>query len=273
MGLIIRVSGVDWSGKGFPLAKGFVAQDALRGAFDFRPRANRLSEVTGKGFVAVAYRNKLDNTALVADPTVLQDTANGLGLIVRNGALDFKIPNLAIPIGGNVRFTMMIVGGYSGIPFDTGQPANNATICNLADMGNGVTPADVPPVLQQYLVDGSLGARIRANAASNIGAPAGVGQKTCFFVTYDGVKFSYRNMTTGSVVDKTPAELGIVASTLTPAARTPNLIAGNYFVGTTAIIGHYPELYQVAQWNRVLTLAEMKDQYGASKAVFSSVGI
>lgn len=273
MGLIIRVDGVDWSGKGFPLAKGFVAPESLRGAFDLRPRTGRLKDVSGNGFVAVPYRNKLDNTVLLEDPTVLQDTANGLGLIVRNGALDFKIPNLALPIGGTVHFTTMIVGGYSGIPFDTGQPANNAIIANLADMGNGASAGDVPPVLQQYRVDTSLGARIRANAASNIGSPAALGQKSCFFLTFDGTKFTYRNMTTGSLVEKTPADLGIVASVLTPAAITPTMVAGNYVKGTTAIIGLYPELYQVAQWNKVLSLTEMQDQYSASKAVFSAVGI
>lgn len=273
MGLIIRVSGVDWSGKGFPLAKGFVAPANLIGAFDLRPRANRLADVSGNGLVAVPLRNRLDNTALTEDPTVLQETGNGLGVIVRNGALDFKIPNRALPIGGNVRFTTMIVGGYSGLPFDTGQPANNATISNLADMGNGVGAGDVPPVIQQYRVDTSLGARIRTSAASNIGAPAALGQKTCFFLTFDGNKFSYRNMTNGALVEKTAAELGIVASILPPAARTPTLVSGNYFVGATAIIGLYPELYQVAQWDKVLTLQEMQDQYAASKSVFGAVGI
>lgn len=273
MGLNIQVPGVDWSGKGFPLARAFVAESDLIAAFDFRPRTNRLSEVFGKPFTAVPLRNALNNTALTVDATVLENTGNGLGIIVRNGALDMKVPNRTLPIGGSVRFTMMIVGGYSGIPFDTGQPASNASICNLSDMGNGVSNGDVPPALQQNVPDTTLGARLRSNTSSNIGAAAAVGQKSCFFVTFDGTKFIYRNMTTGSLVEKTATELGIVASSLPPSGRAPTLVAGNYFVGTTAIIGLYPELYQVAQWSRVLTLAEMQTQYGSSKAIFSAAGV
>lgn len=274
MGLIIRVAGVDWSGRGLPLAKGFVVPESLLGAFDFRPRTNRFTDLSGKGYIAVPYRNKLDNTALVADQAVLQDTSNGLGVIVRNGSLDFKIPNRVLPIGGAVRFTTMIVGGYSGLPFDEGQPVNNATICNLADMGNGVTSGFVPPVIQQYTADTTLGARVRGTQASNIGAPAPLGQKSCLFVSFDGDKFTYRNMTTGSVVVKTAEELGLAAGTsLTPSIRCPTLVAGNYYVGATAVIGLYPELYQVAQWDKVLTESEMQDQYASSKVLFAAVGI
>lgn len=273
MGLIVRVKGVDWSGKGFPLINGFVSAGNLRGAYDFRPRDNRLHDVSVHGLVAIPYRNSLNNTALFQDPTVLQDTDNGLGVIVRNGALDFKIPNLTLPIGGSVRFTTMVVGGYSGLPFDAGQPASNASLCNLADMGNGVGATDVPPVIQQNSPDTTLGARIRSAAASNIGAPAPLGQKSCLFLSFDGNKFTYRNMTTGAVVEKTAAELGIVASSLIPSFRCPTLVAGNYYVGATAIIGLYPELYQVAQWDKVLTLAEMESQYQSSKLLFTEVGI
>lgn len=274
MGLIVRVKGVDWSGKGFPLISGFVSVDNLLGAYDFRPRANRLQDVSGRGLSAVPYRNLLNNTPLVQDSTVLQDTANGLGLIVRNGALDFKIPNRTLPIGGSVRFTTMVVGGYSGIPFDTGQPASNATICSLADMGNGVSSADFPPVIQQFATDTTLGGRLRGvNSSSNIGAVAPLGIKSCLFLTFDGTKFTYRNMTTGQVVEKTAAELGVTAGSLVPSSRAPTLVSGNYFVGNSALIGLYPELYQVAQWDKVLTIAEMDSQYQSSKLLFSDVGI
>lgn len=273
MGLIIRVSGVDWSGKGYPLAKAFIASESLLGAFDFRNRTNRLVDVSGRGFVAVPYRNRLDNTALVPDATVLENTANGLGLIVRNGALDLKVPNRTLTIGGNVKFTTLVVGGYSGLPFDTGQPASNATICNIVDLGNGATATDMPPMIQQYRVDATLGGRLRAPAVSNIGAVAGLGQKSCFFLSFDGNKFSYRNMTTGALVEKTAAELGITSPTLVPRINVPTMMSGNYTVGATALIGLYPELYQVAQWDRVLTIEEMQNQYESSKALFSIVGI
>ena len=58
-----------------------------------------------------------------------------------------------------------------------------------------------------------------------------------------------------------------------PSGRTPRLVSGNYFVGETAVLGLYPELYQVARWNRVLTEAEMVDQYASSKALFAKAGI
>lgn len=275
MGLVIRIKGADWSGKGYPLVRGFTAEESLVAGFDFRLRDDFLNDVSGHGFKAIAYRNAVNNTPLVADPSVLERTANGLGIVVRNGCLDFGVPNRALAVGGAVHFTMLIVGGYSGLPFDSGQaqaPAG-ATICNLADMGNGLTAGEVPPVLQQYRVDSTLGARVKASAVSNIGAAATLGRKTCFFLTYDGLKFVYKNMTTGAIVTKTNQDLGLTVQTLTPSTRCPTLVSGNYFVGTSAIIGLYPELYQVAQWNRVLTETEMQEQYAASKIIFSAVGV
>lgn len=276
MSVIIRVKGVDWSGKGFPLVSGFVALANLEAAFDFRPRADRLNDVSGKGFVAVPYRNLLlSNAALVADDTVLENTANGLGLIVRNGALDYGLPNKPYAVGGTDGFTMMIVGGYSGIPFDADQPVQNATISNLVDLGNGVTSSESPPMIQQYVPNGTLGARVKSGATSNIGEQVSTGKKSCFFLSYDGKKFVYTNKTTGAVITKTNADLGIVGSTLAVDVRCPRLISGNYFVGgaASAIVGLYPELYQVAKWNKVLSASEMKDQYASSKALFPTVGI
>jgi hypothetical protein len=272
MGMIIRVKGVNWSGKGFPLANGFIAQANLEAAFDFRPRVDRLTEASGKGFVAIPYLNKLDGT-VSADPAVIQNTANGLGLIVKNGFLDFGIANKTYVAGGAAAFTMMVVGGYSGQAFEAGQPANNAVICNLVDMGNGVTNAPSLPMLQQYQTDGTLGARVTSSYASNIGAAEVSGKKTCFFLSYDGAKFTYTNKTTGAVVVKTNAELGIVDGPLVPHARVQNLASGNYYKGTTAVIGLYPELYQLARWNKVLSPAEMQDQYNSSRLLFSKVGI
>lgn len=273
MGLIIRAKGVDWSNKGFPLVSGFVALSNLEAGYDFRPRTKRLHEVSGKGIVAIPYRNLLNSGSLVADDTVLENTQNGLGVIVRNGGLDYGIANKTYTVGGADAFTLMIVGGYSGLPFDPGQPANNAVICNLVDMGNGVTDVAGPPMIQQYKTDLTLGGRITSSYASNIGSAESLGRKTCMFITYDGAKFTYINKTTGAVVVKTNAELSLVAGPLAPHARCKNLFSGNYYKGVTAIIGLYPELYQVARWNKVLSSIEMQDQYASSKALFSAVGI
>lgn len=273
MGLIIEVTGADWSGRGYPLANGFVANDNLLAGFDFRLRNDRLTDVSGRGFTATPYRNNINGAALVEDATVLENASGGQGIIVRNGMLDLKLSNREFPVNGSTHFTTMIVGGYSGIPFDSGQPGGTPIICNLVDMGNGVSAGDSPPVLQQYRVDTSLGARIRATAASNIGAAAGLGIKTCFFVTYDGLKVTYKNMSTGALVERTNAQLGIVGTSLKPAANCPTLRSGNYLVGTSAAIGLYPELYQVAQWDKVLTADEMQAQYLSSKSLFPSIGI
>jgi len=272
MGMIIRVKGVNWAGKGFPLANGFIAQANLEAAYDFRPRASRLLEVTGKGFLVQPYLNKLDGT-VVADPTVIRDTTNGQGIIVKNGFIDYGVANKTYTVGGSDAFTLMVVGGYSGLDFEAGQPANNASICNLAEMGNGVSSGPTLPMLQQYRVDGTLGARANAAYSSNVGAAEAVGKKSCFFVSYDGAKMTYTNKTTGAVVVKTNAELGLPAGPLAPATRAKNLTSGNYYLGTTAVIGLYPELYQVARWNKVLSAAEMQDQYNSSRLLFSKVGI
>lgn len=270
--MIIRAKDADWSGKGFPLLTGFVAMDNLEAGFDLRPRTNRLQEVSGKGYVGRAYRNQLNNAELQPDNTVLENTANGLGLIVRNGSLDWGIPNKPLIVGGTDAFTMMVVGGYSGMPFDAGQPANNAIICNLADMGNGAAGTLRPVMLQQHNA-GTLGGRIESNYASNLGSAESLGRKSCFFLSYDGKKFTYTNKTTGAIVTKTNAELGLANGTLPISSRAPHLVSGNYYVGTTAIIGLYPELYQLARWNRVLTDQEMQNQYASSKVLFSKVGI
>lgn len=272
MGMIIRVKGVDWSGKGFPLAGGFAAQGNLELGFDFRPRADRLTEATGKGFLVTPYRNTLDGS-VIADSTVIQNTNNGLGIIVRNGFIDYGVANKTYTVGGSTAFTMMVVGGYSGLPFDSGQAAANATICNLVDMGNGVNNTASPPMLQQYATDLTLGGRVTASFSSNIGAAEMLGRKTCLFVSYDGTKFTYTNKTTGAVVVKTNAELGLVSGPLAPHIRALNMVSGNYYKGATALIGLYPELYQVARWNKVLTAAEMQDQYNSSKLLFAKAGI
>lgn len=276
MSVIIRVKGVDWSGKGFPLVSGFVALANIEAAFDFRPREDRLRDVSGKGFVAAPYRNPLlSNAPLVPDDTVIENTANGLGLIVRNGALDYGLPNKPYALGGAAAFTMMIVGGYSGIPFDANQPVQNATICNLVDLGNGVTSSESPPMLQQYMTNGTLGGRVKSGATSNIGETTPTGKKSCFFLSYDGQKFVYTNKTTGVVVTKTNADLGLVGSALAVDVRCPRMVSGNYFTAgaPSAIVGLYPELYQVAKWNKVLSASEMQAQYASSKVLFPTVGI
>lgn len=276
MSVIIRVKGVDWSGKGFPLVSGFVALANIEAAFDFRPRENRLLDVSGKGFVATPYRNLLlANKALVADDTVLEETSNGLGLIVRNGALDYGLPNRPCPVGGSEGFTLMVVGGYSGIPFDLDQPVQNAGICSFLDSGNGVTLSESMPMLQQNLINGSLGGRVKHGSISNVGAVEHVGKKSCFFLSYDGQKFVYTNKTTGVVVTKTNAELGITGLSIGVNVMSPRLISGNNYTSgsPSAITGHYPELYQVAKWNKVLNDSEMQAQYASSKLLFSTVGI
>lgn len=276
MALLIRVKGVDWSGKGFPMVGGFVTASALAAAFDFRPRAQRLEEVSGKGYTAKPYRNLLlSNTALVPDASVLEDTADGLGLRVRNGALDYGLPNIPYTVGGAAAFTMMIVGGYSNLPFDPDQLVQNATICNFADMGNGVTNSENMPMLQQLISNGTLGGRFKSGATANLGEVAAVGKKSCFFLSYDGQKFVYTNKTTNATLTKTNAELGIINPVLPVNGMAPRLISGNSYTGgvPSAITGLYPELYQVAKWNKVLSAAEMQAQYDSSKALFAAVGI
>ena len=276
MSLFFRCKGVDWSGKGFPLVGGFVAMASIAAAFDFRPREGRLNEVTGKGFVATPYRNKLlSNTALVADASVIAESSNGLGIVVRNGALDYGLANRPYSVGGSEGFTAMVVGGYSGLPFDADQVVQNATICNLVDMGNGVTNSETMPMLQQHVSGGTLGARVKTGTIANIGEVAATGKKSCFFLTYDGLKFVYTNKTTGAVVTKTNADLGLTGSALAVHGMSPRLISGNSYTGgvPSAITGLYPELYQLAKWNKVLSAAEMQAQYDSSKLLFAAAGI
>lgn len=276
MSLFFRCKGVDWSGKGFPLVGGFVAMASIAAAFDFRPREGRFNEVTGKGFVATPYRNKLlSNTALVADDSVLAEASNGLGVIVRNGALDYGLANRPYSVGGSEGFTLMVVGGYSGQPFDADQPVQNAAICCLLDAGNGVRSSENMPMLQQNVTNGTLGGRIKNGATSNIGEVTTTGKKSCFFLSYDGQKVVYTNKSTGAVVTKTNADLGLTGSALGVGDMSPRLISGNNYTGSiaSAITGLYPELYQVAKWNKVLSAAEMQAQYDSSKLLFAAAGI
>ncbi|MNC58909.1 hypothetical protein D3C75_1086770 [compost metagenome] len=130
-------------------------------------------------------------------------------------------------------------------------------------------------MVQQYVTNGTLGGRVKSGATSNIGEVVASGKKSCFFLSYDGLKFTYTNMTTGTVTVKTNADLNILGATLTPDAKCPMLISGNYYVAgaPTAVAGLYPELYQLAKWNKVLSDSEMQAQYASSKALFAAVGI
>jgi len=158
------------------------------------------------------------------------------------------------------------------MPFDAGQPASNAIICNLADMGNGASGTLGHAMIQQHNA-GTLGARIESAYVSNVGSTESLGRKSCFFLSYDGKKFTYTNKTTGAIVTKTNADLGMANGSRPISGRVPRLVSGNYYVGATAIVGLYPELYQLARWNRVLTDQEMQNQYASSRGLFSKVGI
>ncbi|WP_323981080.1 hypothetical protein [Aeromonas media] len=271
MTTVYTLKHANFSGQGLPSILPFVAQDEAEYAYDFRARANRLNDLTGKHSDLVPKRNDtIGGIVQVIDPTVVVDQDNGAGIRLEMGFLETDDLLKPIPIDGSVKFTVMVVAGWSGFVPPPEKTGTSAEIASFYDYGTGINANGFSIEDNKSAVNKS-GARVKAPSI-NLSTPKNsTTRKSVVFLTYDGSTWTLHNKTMGLVATKTNAELQFVAPIPVHTSVVTHATMGHFYSSTLAAC--YPALYQMAKWNRVLTQAEMDTQYAKSKMAFPSIGI
>ncbi len=269
---VYTLKNADFSGQGLPSIFPFVAQAEAEFAYDFRTRANRLNDLTGRHADLVPKRQDIvGGVTRTVDPTIIADQDSGAGIRLELGYLETDITCPTIPIDGSVQFSVLVVGGYSGVAFPAEKIAVTApALANLLDYGTGISASSF--CFDDEPVTPLIGNRIKSGGfvnASNKGTSA---KKCVMLLTFNGTTWTLHNKTLGTVVAKTNTELGISGPLAPSTAHVTKVVSGHYHSSST-LAARYPALYQLARWNRVLTQAEIDRQYDFTKAAFPAIGI
>lgn len=278
MTTVFRLLGADFSGKGLPNVFPFVGRADLEYGFDFRSRANRLIDLADKHTITPKRVDQVGGVINVTDPTIITDADGGLGINVELGYLQCSLPIAAIPVDGSKRFTFMVVGGYSGIPFPAGKVSGSApNTAILLDYGCYVSNTGFAIEKSGLATAGSQQARVESSSANLIISPYGsASQKTASFLTFDGTNWKLVNKTLGLSAAGTNSSLSVAGNPIAVSSAgytNGQLSLGGHLHPTTTVFGGTPTLFQQAMWNRVLTDAEIEQQYQATKQAFSYVGV
>lgn len=266
MTTIVKLKNVDLSGKGLPSLYPFVDQANMEHAFDFRNRPKRLLDLTGKRAIS-GFKNDPPTISNVADGTFsfLSTTDDGLGVNLMNGNLQINKANGAIPTDGSVQFSILVVGGL-----DTVARANSSS-GNLLDCGTlgfvfGFGIVAVRGPRNSIGEVGQIGSRHQSYGIK-LGSVGYVAQKHFLMLTFNGGSWTLHNKTLGTVVTKTNAELG--------HSSPINFVGGFLTLGSIGndIYSDHTTLYQHGWWPRVLTQAEIDEQYLRSRRAFRTIGI
>lgn len=261
---VYTLQNANFSGQGLPNIFPFVAQTEAEYAYDFRARANRLADITGRHADLAPYRNDIVGRQIkVPDPSVVVDQDAGAGIRIELGYLQTDVPTAPIPTGGAVQFSILIVGGYSGL-----KPAANklntasSDAAVLFDFGSIITTNGFA------LEVNNTSASTRVKSSTNVfTSPIKAATEKLFqILTFDGLIWTLHNKTSGTKVSKTNAELGIVASLPVGGASNREIIGHAH--PTSTIFSRYPAMYQLAKWSRVLSQAEIDQQYERTRANF-----
>lgn len=264
MTLVIRVAGANWAGKGFPNLYPFVASSDLEFGFDFRSRSDMLADFAGKHTITPKRVDIKEGILNVTDPTIMVPVDDGLGVRVDLGYLQCSLAALPIPSGGTRQFTIMLVSRGGGVAF----PADKvvvaaATRASLFDWGSHVSANGFS--VDRSNAQGLNFGRIN-NASSNLLPETdfrAVTTPDVLFLTYDGTNWTLLNKTLGLSATKTNAANPLPVSTSGWADGKVSL-AGSVQRSST-VHAYYPVVYQRAMWNRVLTGAEITEQYARTK--------
>lgn len=276
MTTIFRLTGANFAGKGLPNLFPFVSKADMEYAFDFRNRATRLSDLVGKHTITPKRTEITAGILNVTDPTVITTDATGLGITMTYGYLQCNLPLAPIPVDGSKQFTVMVVGGYSGVAFPTEKVALSAPVAaTLFDYGS---------VVMSY-----AGFTIDANTLSNTSGPRiehsvqsfitdtylNVDKKLVHFLTFNGSTWTYYSKTLNKVYSGTNAALNVTGN---PIAVNVTNVDGMLNLGgnanqTSSLHGHAPTIYQQAMWNRVLTPTEIEAQYQMTKSNFAALNL
>lgn len=260
---VYTLQNANFSGQGLPNIFPFVAQLEAEYAYDFRARANRLADITGRHADLAPYRNDIVGGQIkVPDPSVVVDQDAGAGIRIELGYLQTDVPTAAIPIGGAVKFSLLIVGGYSGLKPTAGKLNSASEAAVLFDYGSMVSTSGFALEANS----GAMGARVKSGNFV-LSSPVSQATKKCFqILTFDGGTWTLHNKTLGTKIAKTNAELGIVANIPVSGLSTREIIG--HANPASTLYSMYPALYQLAKWSRVLSQVEIDQQYEKTRFNF-----
>lgn len=212
------------------------------------------------------------NQIKVPDTSIIVQDSSSLGLQLQLGFLDtgFPLPS-TIPVDGSLQFSIMVVGGYSGTAFPTGKNGSTPTICALTDFGTNVAGNGFD-IEVGGASDLSFGCRVKSGAQNVTTANASASKKSCGILTYDGTTWTFYNKTSGVTASATNSSLGISSAITVATSVIQNAAIGHYLNNST-IGGQIPTMFAAAKWNRVLTGAEITDQYSRAQSIWGSQGI
>ena len=255
---IYTLVNADFSNAGLPNVMPFVSRGDLLFAYDFSNRAEILNDLSGNGHDLTAIRNDIAAGIRSADNTIVKTIDNGSGINVEMGYLDTGIPTTPINLAVD-EFTIMVVGGYSGVVFPAAKVAvSEAKSTTLIDLGTGI----VNKALAIEHANQVMGARV-VGYSPNITTAVGASQKCVLFVTYKSGSWTVVNKTTGVTTVKTNTQLGISGTLAVDKNQVNNIVIGHYHK-TSTYAALYPSLYQIAKWTRALTPSEIDSQYSAT---------
>lgn len=271
MATVMKLIGANFSGRGLPNIAPFIEMDDLNYAYDFRDKS--LTDYTGNTTLRALKNDINGNEKLVEDSSIVSPSVDGLGIVVDMGVLELNQLIKTIPLGGAEQFTIMVVGGYSGVPFNPDDiSGSNPTICSLYDYGTGISSSGFSIEVTPPLV--TAGSRIEDGVAGlNTNLQSAI-EPVCLFLTFDGNSWSLVNKTNGTTQTKTNAELNISSNPLVVSTAYSNKVKlGGHFHGSSTLAALAPVLYQSAKWLKVLTPDEIEEQYNRTKATFGVIGI
>lgn len=259
MAIIIRAKGADWSGKGFPNINPFVATNDLIYGFDLKDRSSKFEDLTGNHTIT-PYSNDGAGGPVTPDSGIAVTTADGLGVRVEQGLLvsSLNIPTIS---ASSSPFTIMVVASDSGV-----DSAHDGAI--LFDLGYGITHNGIGVV--RLRGSGANVVQIESGVTNLTPVPETINklQASVFFITYDGTtNWASKNKTTSGAASGTNASLSVGS----PMSMLDGLSLGKVYLGgntrnNTELYANYPNIYQQAMWNKVLSPAEIEEQYARCKA-------
>lgn len=262
MAIIIRVPGVDWSGKGFPNINPFITSGLLYG-FDLRTRAGMLTSVVN-GSAIIPMRMDVSASVInVPDPTIMVPVDDGLGQRIELGYL--QGPETVVAMAhGSAPFTVMVVGRHGAVAFPPGKVnLATATTAILYDYGSNVGSSgftidavgfNTGRILGR--VENTSGNLLQAETTRAIDTPA------VMFLVYDGTNWTLYNKTANQVATGTNTSLSVGNPMAISAPYTDGKVnLGGNAKQTTTLHGYYPVIYQSAKWTRALTTDEIEQQY------------
>lgn len=269
MTIVIRVAGANWSGKGLPTIYPFVANDALEFGFDFFNGPNLLLDAAGKHTVTPKRVAVFDAVFNVTDPTILVPVDSGQGIRVDMGYLQSSLPIAPLFAGGARQFTFLLVSRGGELAFPPDKVVGSApAVSIMLDWGSQVSGSGwtvdrfVNTGLNACRIDSSQPVLAPETGSKPLTAPE------VLFLTYDGTSWTLINKTFGFSLTRTNTAMAVAdpisihASGWTDSKLS---LGGNSNRASTAH-AFSPVVYQRAMWNRVLTTAEINDQYARTKS-------